>query len=51
MESVHVGHPVFIAAGMLDNPALSWPKRFVGDGQPLGRVLRKSSDVIDYLRT
>src|SRR5262245_51973770 len=43
VESVHVGHPVFIAAGMLDDPKLSWPKRFVRDDQPLGRVLRRTS--------
>lgn len=34
---------------MLDDSKLSWPKRFIGDGQPLGRILRKSADVIDYL--
>lgn len=49
VESIEVGHPVFIAAGTLDDPKLSWPKRFIGDEQPLGRVLRKSADVIDYL--
>ncbi|HEY0481612.1 MAG TPA: DNA-processing protein DprA [Kofleriaceae bacterium] len=49
-ESVQVGHPVFIAAGMLDDPKLTWPKRFVGDDHPLGRILRTTSDVIDYLR-
>jgi hypothetical protein len=32
---------------MLDDPKLSWPKRFIGDDRPLGRVLRKTSDVID----
>lgn len=47
-ESIHVGHPVFIAAGVLNNPNLSWPKRFVGDDKPLGRVLRTSADVIDF---
>ncbi len=51
VESLQVGHPVFIAAGMLDNPKLSWPKRFVRDDQPLGRVLRRSADVIDYARS
>jgi DNA processing protein len=50
-ESMQIGHPVFIAAGMLENPKLTWPKRFVGDQHPLGRVLRKTSDVIDYVRT
>jgi DNA processing protein len=49
VESVQVGHPVFIAAGMLDDPKLSWPKRFIGDDRPLGRVLRQTSDVIEYL--
>jgi len=50
VESVEVGHPVFIAAGMFEDPKLSWPRRFVGEDRPLGRVLRKTSDVIDYLR-
>ena len=50
LESVQVGRPVFIAAGMLDDPRLTWPRRFIGDDQPLGRVLRKTSDVIDYVR-
>jgi DNA processing protein len=50
-ESVHVGHPVFIAAAVLDNAQLSWPKRFVGDDKPLGRVLRTSADVIDFARS
>jgi DNA processing protein len=49
MESIEIGHPVFIAAGMLDDPKLSWPRRFVGDDQPLGRILRRSADVIEYL--
>lgn len=49
-ESVHVGHPVFIAAGLLDHDKLTWPKRFIGDGKPLGRVLRTTSDVIDFAR-
>jgi DNA processing protein len=49
-ESVQVGHPVFIAAGMLDDAKLTWPKRFVGDGKPLGRVLRTTADVIDFAR-
>ena len=47
-ESVLVGRPVFIAAGMLDDPKLTWPKRFVSADKPLGRVLRTSSDVIDF---
>jgi DNA processing protein len=47
-ESVQVGHPVFIAAGVLDEPKLSWPKQFIGDDRPLGRVLRMTSDVIDH---
>lgn len=50
VESVQVGHPVFIAAGQAENPELRWPKRFLGDGQLLGRILRRSSDVIGYLR-
>jgi DNA processing protein len=50
VESVQVGHPVFIAAGMLEDPKLTWPRRFIGEDQPLGRVLRTTSDVIDYLR-
>jgi DNA protecting protein DprA len=50
IESVQVGHPVFIAAAMLDDAHLSWPRRFVRDDQPLGRVLRKASDVIDFAR-
>jgi DNA processing protein len=49
-ESVQVGHPVFIAAGILDNPKLTWPTRFVSTHRSLGRVLRKSSDVIEYVR-
>jgi DNA processing protein len=47
-ESVQVGHPVFIAGGVLDNPKFTWPARFIGEGKPLGRVLRASSDVIDF---
>jgi hypothetical protein len=46
-ESVQVGHPVFIAGGMFDDPKLSWPKRFIGDDKPLGGVLRTTFDVID----
>jgi DNA processing protein len=48
-ESVQVGHPVFIAGAVLDNPKLTWPKRFVGDDKPLGRPLRSSADVIGYV--
>jgi DNA processing protein len=48
VESMQVGHPVFIAAAMLDDPKRSWPKRFIGGDTPLGRVLRAASDVIDY---
>lgn len=40
----------FITAGVLDNPELTWPKRFIGDDKPLGRVLRTSADVIDFAR-
>jgi DNA protecting protein DprA len=50
-ESVQVGHPVFIAAGVLDDPKLTWPKRFIGDDKPLGRILRTTSDVIDFARS
>lgn len=50
-ESVQVGHPVFIAATMLDNPKVTWPKRFIGDDKPSGRILRTSADVIDYARS
>lgn len=49
-ESVQVGHPVFIAAAMFDNSKLTWPKRFIGDDKPFGRVLRTSADVIDFAR-
>lgn len=49
-ESVQVGHPVFIAAGLLDNDKLTWPKRFIGSDKPLGRILRTTSDVIDFAR-
>src|SRR5438552_2289074 len=49
-ESVEVGHPVFIAAAVLDNPKLNWPKRFIGDDKPFGRILRTSADVIDFAR-
>jgi DNA processing protein len=49
-ESMMVGHPVFIAAGVIDNPKLTWPKRFIGNDKPLGRVLRVSADVIDFAR-
>lgn len=47
-ESVQIGHPVFIAAGVLDNPRLTWPKRFIGPDKPLGRLLRTTADVVDY---
>ena len=50
-ESVQVGHAVFIAAGVLDNAKLTWPKRFIGEDKPLGRILRTSSDVIDFARS
>jgi DNA processing protein len=49
LESIQVGHPVFIVAAMLDDPKLCWPKRFISNDQPLGRILRKSADVIEYL--
>jgi DNA processing protein len=50
VECLEVGHPVFIAAAMLDNPKLTWPRRFIGDDKPLARVLRASLDVIDFAR-
>jgi DNA processing protein len=48
-ESVLVGHPVYIAGSVLDNPKLTWPKRFIGEGKPLGRSLRSSADVIGFV--
>ena len=48
-ESVAAQHPVFIAGAVLDNPKLTWPRRFIGDDKPLGRPLRSSDDVIRYL--
>lgn len=51
VESIEVGHPVFIAAGVLENPKLSWPKRFIGVDKPLGRVLKASADVIEFARS
>ncbi len=50
-ESIQIGHPVFIAAGVIDDPRLTWPKRFIGEDKPLGRVLRTTSDVIDFARS
>lgn len=47
-ESVRVGHPVFIAANVLDNPKLTWPCRFLDDDKQIGRVLRTTSEVIDF---
>jgi DNA processing protein len=47
-ESIEVGHPVFITAALLENPKLTWPQRFVGEGKSLGRVLRTSADVIEF---
>lgn len=49
-ESVDVGHAVFIARAVVDNPKLTWPRRFIGEGKPLGRVLTSAADVIDFLR-
>jgi DNA processing protein len=48
-ESVSVGHPVFIGGAVLDNPKLTWPKRFIGPDKPLGRSLRSSHDVIGHI--
>lgn len=48
-ESVIAQHPVFIAGAVLDNPRLTWPRRFIGDDKPLGRPLRSSDDVIRYV--
>jgi DNA processing protein len=50
-ESIEVGHPVFIAAAMFENPKLTWPRRFIGDGKPLGWILKTSADVIDLARS
>ena len=49
-ESVEVGHPVYIARAVVDDPKLTWPLRFIGEGKPLGRVLQSASDVIDLVR-
>ncbi len=49
-ESVDVGHPVYIAKAVVDNPKLTWPRRFIGEGKPLGRVLQSASDVIDLIQ-
>lgn len=51
VESLQVEHPVFITAAALGDPKLSWPKRFIGEDKPLGRVLRTSADVIDFARS
>jgi hypothetical protein len=40
---------VYIAGSLLDNPQLTWPKRFLGEGKPLGRPLRSSADVIGFV--
>ena len=49
-ESVLVGHPVFIAKAVVDDPKLTWPRRFIGVDKPFGRVLQRASDVIDAIR-
>lgn len=49
VESVSVGHSVFIAGAVLDNPKLTWPARFMGPDKPLGRELRSSQAVIDFV--
>ena len=46
LESIEVGHLVFIAKAVADNPRLTWPKRFLGSERPLGRILATSADVI-----
>jgi DNA processing protein len=46
-ESVQIGHPVFIAAALLENTKLAWPNRLLGEHPSLVRVLRASADVID----
>jgi DNA processing protein len=48
-ESVTVGHPVFIAGAVLDNPKLKWPARFIGPDKPFGRELRSAQAVIDFV--
>lgn len=39
-------HPVFISEAITNDATRSWPRQFLGEGNP-GRVLRASSDVID----
>jgi DNA processing protein len=48
VESIKVGRPVFIAASLIDDPKLTWPKRLLSEGAQLARVLRTASDVIDF---
>jgi DNA processing protein len=48
-ESVDVGHPVFISGAVVDNPKLTWPRRFLGPDKPYGRELRTSQAVIEYV--
>jgi hypothetical protein len=33
----------------VDDPKLTWPRRFIGEGKPLGRVLTSSADLIARL--
>jgi DNA processing protein len=47
-ESVEVGHRVFIAGAVIDNPRLTWPQRFLGPDKPLGSELRSSDAVIRF---
>jgi DNA protecting protein DprA len=46
-ECVRLGRWLFIAKSVVDDPALTWPKRFVG--QPKVGVLTSSSEIIDAI--
>lgn len=46
--SVEVGRPLFVAASVVENPTLTWPKRFLG--KPGVHILRSSAQVIDVTR-
>jgi DNA processing protein len=47
VESLAVGHPVFIARSVIEDGDLAWPKRFVG--RPLVFELGEVSDVADQI--
>jgi DNA processing protein len=49
VECVDLGKPVFIARAVAESSRLKWPKRFLGDDKPLGRILARSRDVIDFV--